>query len=1195
MLNRQTFLFFLQKPKGQSYFIQNGKLNYTNVPTWLKNAPQGWFDSELTFARNAHYWGLNRSFSNSYTFYKDAQDIIRNLLYNNTGVKDSLAFIVNKLNPDNGVYEGYFKGDVDLPHVEDNPVESIKAPVIQGGLQKLIKAYENVYFEIPCDGSIPQNISIQIDGYLFHTVLTYNVVPFTVANTGIIIPMVSYSATGNDIGVIKGEQKYQAFNPASLLPVFQTNQNFTFGSYKSITVTVVGPLLIDGNLNGANLFLYTSFGNKVDLIPTQNVGAGEYNFSQSITLAAGENLFIALTSTGGSPNVNLSSIEIIYDSKLDTTYCYAIKPYDLLKLLLTKICQQASSADFMYNYALQSNLLQQYANLCLTSGQALRNETKAVIKTKLSDFYDSFDAVLSASMGVQADANGNDQLFFERLSYVLDASNVDMNVGEVVDFKLQPAQDLFFDSVSVGYPEQKYDDISGNQEFNTTVKYKAPLTPFTADHKEFKKVSVYRADMFGIESTRRNINSASNTSNNKSDNDVFIINTDLNQTTSTTVIITSLPTSVKSNNNAAPLNQVAYSAVNGTGIASEFSIATVNSQNDTIRYEGTPTTVALIANLTGTYLPNTYAYHSGLGFLGTWHDYSYPQVNVYIQFIKNGSIVDQVQQVLYTGKPFSYSYTGNVNFQFGDSFCINIVPVDPTLSHLYNCFNATASATITMRTTGAIVYGLKRGTYSAISGILNPSTVYNLEDLSPMLMLLNHGDYIRSILFNYIQQSLSYLTTDKNANVSRTLTNGTTIQECTDVPIGSLNSNPLFFPFYLLYKTKVPINFNDVLNNAANGHIQNTFIGINTYGFPMEVKQKPAIDEAQNWKLLLSPQSNLSDILNIEFNALNTVALMALGSYWSYLNPVKWYPYNFVPSAQYNFVHMDQDVQWKQTRHLENPAQYIQRWQQNDTIYLQCLSNGLSPVSINIIDLSTIEGNDLSTGLVIGTFNLSQITDPAVTSPYALFQGGYALASIPFGVYQMVATIGTGSTVTKWKSEPFAVSEKWEDTLLFQYSGTNNKWTTIFTSGFNPQFRIEAKLGKYNTESKFAQFEDQPADIETVNGIPYRTFQLLLGWRTAGIPAWARELLEYILLLETCSIDGVGFTRSNEAKFEEEEFSGWPMSSWRLKVRQAINKFGSSLTTDGSVDDQMLVTYPIDTTLFGDGNNDGTITITDFE
>lgn len=692
--------------------------------------------------------------------------------------------------------------------------------------------------------------------------------------------------------------------------------------------------------------------------------------------------------------------------------------------------------------------------------------------------------------------------------------------------------------------------------------------------------------MFGVEDARKLVNSG--TGNNKSDNDVFFLNTDLSKTDNTSVEINSLASSgnIRSLNNLPPLNQISYSDIQGTGIALNFQIATLNSTNDIIRYNGNGVSIKLLAQISGIYQPTTYAYHTGIGFLGSWYDYSYPQVPVYIRLMKNNTVLDTAYVLLSEQKPFSYSFNASINLVFGDYFYIDITPVDTTQPFLYNCFRATASANMTIQTNSAEIYGLKRGVYDAISGIDNGTTAYNIEDLTPKQMLLNHGDYIRSILWNYTQYSLTYLTTDKNHNLSITK-NGATITECTDVPIGSLNPNLLFLPYYIKYKTKVPVNFKDILDNAANGHIQNSYIGINAYGYPMEVKQKPAIDESQEWKLLCSPKTSIDDILNIQFNAINTVQLMALGAYFSLLNSTKWYPWTLTKSDQYNFIHMDEDVQSEQTAHLLHPAQYIQKWQQNDTIRIQCITTNLAPVTIEIYNIET--------GLLAASFSLPQVTNQAVTSQYALFEGGYALTTLPEGIYQMKAIIGIGATQVMFKSEPMHVAEKWPNTMLFKYTDSRNKWTTIFTTGFAPEFRIEAKLGKFNTESRFSQFENQPADIETVNGIPYRTFILQIGWRSNGVPPWARELLEFILLLETCTVDGLRITRSNEAKFEEEEISGWPMSNWKIKVRQSINKFGVSQTTDGVINDQMLVTYPVNTLLFGDGNTDNTITVTDYQ
>uniref|UniRef100_UPI0026329F9D hypothetical protein n=1 Tax=Hydrotalea sp. TaxID=2881279 RepID=UPI0026329F9D len=98
MLTKELFLFFLQNETGQSYYRdKKGNIFYTNTPTWLPEAPKGWYEQELTFGRNNHYWGLNRTYSQSFTFYSDGAEIIRYLFYANNGVEEKIYLSVLKL------------------------------------------------------------------------------------------------------------------------------------------------------------------------------------------------------------------------------------------------------------------------------------------------------------------------------------------------------------------------------------------------------------------------------------------------------------------------------------------------------------------------------------------------------------------------------------------------------------------------------------------------------------------------------------------------------------------------------------------------------------------------------------------------------------------------------------------------------------------------------------------------------------------------------------------------------------------------------------------------------------------------------------------------------------------------------------------------------------------------------------------
>lgn len=1186
-LTRELFLYFLQNRNGQSYYRDaTGAVRVTNQPAWLPQAPDGWFDQTLSFARNQHYWGMNRSYSQQYTFYKDGADILRNLIYRKTGLKDNLTLVVNKYDDSNDVYEPYYKGELDLQGMDNDVVEGVTTGMLEGGLQKLIKAYENTVFEIPCDGSIVENKLLQIDGYKFNAVFEYHIPEFQLLDKGMVMPAIYTKTTGSDVGIVKGSSFYEGFLPADLFTFFQHNPNLIFSSNRAITgATVRGQIILNSTLTSGNVFIYTSNSQKIDLIPlTTTLTAGTYNVSATIDLAAGENVYLVILSAAGTPTFSASSIFIDFDSKFVDTFTYVIKPLDMLNLIVKRICKEASLPPYNINYTVQSSILQQNENLALTSGMALRNETKAVIKTSLSEFYDAYNVELSASLGRQQTSGQlGELLFVERLGYVLDTSTISMNLGEVANLKISLATDLMFDKVSIGYPEQKYDEQQGNYEFNTTAEFKAPLTPFTTVNKELKLISPYRGDMMGIEWTRTLV-SGSNTTNNKSDNDTFIINTDFSQNSNTDVIITSNPTIIKAPTGAPPIQQIAYSAINGGAIAADFSRETKYSNNDIIRYNnGTPITVTLAGTISGVYngsIKKVPVYNPA-GFVQGFT--TYPQVDVYIQLIKTDVVIAQQQTTLYDTKSFTAFFNETFQLNFGEFFYIAIVPVNPSLPAIYQCFEIkSAVSTITLQTSNASsTYLLKRAVYSATSGLPNADTAYNVEDMTPMRLLQKHGDYIRSCLFNYTGSKLSFLTVSKNHNLTTTIGGITTIENV-DVPISSLNPNLLFYPFYFTFRTKVPVNFNEILETAANGHIQFSFNGTVFYGFPQQVKQKPAIDEVQEWKLLCSPATNIDDILTIDFSGLNTLDLMSYGIAVSYLNPVKFYPLNFTRPAAYNFTHQDQDMFSVQQNGLSFPASYNQKWQKGDTIPFQVITNLLSPVTGYIYDTCNV---------LKGTFSFVQKTDATVVSPFILWEAQYALSGLAEGLYQFKITAGTGGTIAELKSELIDVRTSHPNTLMFEYSDVRNKLQMIFTTGFIGRIRVEGWMFNYDADSNFSQFEDQPADMELINGIPFDLFGLVIGWKSQGVPPYIRKVFERILDIESCKIDGIEFTRSKDAKFEKQEIPGWGMANWAIQIRHRINENSLTVDTAGNVNNQLTVTYNINTKLFGDGNVNSTVQV----
>lgn len=92
---------------------------------------------------------------------------------------------------------------------------------------------------------------------------------------------------------------------------------------------------------------------------------------------------------------------------------------------------------------------------------------------------------------------------------MLDSTNVEISV----------AKDLIFNSIKAGYPNQTYDEINGKEEINSQQNYVIDSVGIV---RELDIMSTYRADAYGIEFLRINLDGKS-TTDSDSDNDVFFV------------------------------------------------------------------------------------------------------------------------------------------------------------------------------------------------------------------------------------------------------------------------------------------------------------------------------------------------------------------------------------------------------------------------------------------------------------------------------------------------------------------------------------------------------------------------------------------------------------------------------------------------------------------------------------------------
>ncbi|WP_315823001.1 hypothetical protein [Paraflavitalea speifideaquila] len=345
--------------------------------------------------------------------------------------------------------------------------------------------------------------------------------------------MVFSTNDGDNINITKGDPSYDDANTPTPPEYVKNSSNFLFSSGQGITITLDGflklkPATDDPNTEYALRWFTDKDRDGFVVNVTDVITEVQVPTNFSITLQPNEKLFLIGFAGFGAVEIMEGNLNITFSSRYKTTETWAITAYDLFKLLVAEINKSGSTGQQILNYQAESRLLSAYKNLVLCSGDALRagNDPSypgpIVIKTSLSDFFDSMNAILCASLGNQQLPELGEVLFFEEREYVFYPSEVTLNIGEVSDLGIDIATDYYWNQLKIGYPNQSYDQRAGKYEYNTTAIYGAPIKSIA---KEVDLVSKYRADSYGIEYTRFNSGGKSTTHNN-SDNSVFILNID---------------------------------------------------------------------------------------------------------------------------------------------------------------------------------------------------------------------------------------------------------------------------------------------------------------------------------------------------------------------------------------------------------------------------------------------------------------------------------------------------------------------------------------------------------------------------------------------------------------------------------------------------------------------------------------------
>lgn len=461
---------------------------------------------------------------------------------------------------------------------------------------------------------------------------------------------------------------------------------------------------------------------------------------------------------------------------------------------------------------------------------------------------------------------------------------------------------------------------------------------------------------------------------------------------------------------------------------------------------------------------------------------------------------------------------------------------------------------------------------------LHPETLYNIEQTSPLRMLRKHDNILMSFLENQRGKVIKFNGAEVNANLV-TKKGSVIYNEGANINVNDLSPN-LFHWFILNFETLVPGTFNDIMTGISNdGYITVTFKGITIYLLPIGTMScKPATDEAQQWKLLISAKTVFTDLIKIfsKGTFLNTGNNMV---YFSDKNPLQFVSYNYTPPAQYHFLDIYDD--WEKNRYKSWIAtpDYGQPWQKSDIICIQAITAGVSDFQIKMYSVLT--------GLLVDIFPFTVPAGSLVALPNILQECRINLSTYPEGQYWMVP-FANGSIIGI--AEKIWLKEDWPKTFLFEYGGSKDEIDFYFSTGIPMAVRLQAKFYPWDPDSEADVYEDEEGDFQITRGLPMKSRALTFGNDDSFIPEWAVLKINEITLLDNVRIEGQKYTRNTKSKMEKvDNGPGFPNYMYKMEVVLTENSKGKIFATPGD-DGKHTTAYVLDAIAFG--QNAGVINVT---
>lgn len=544
------------------YVTSLGAVSATTTKTELPQAPKGWEELELKWERGFTLHGVFTNYTSPLNFVLDGAKILRYYYYN-AGVDANLELFIEKHTNlvSTWGYATYYIGDIDFSRFQDAK-DFVTISIMDSGFIKNLKAKEESTLEIPVatngdkifvmmDGidlganaqftSLDQprydtgtmdsvseaNGALSIIRKVFPTLLFYGELQ-GYGNGDIYCKGNDYLGTNKTPAVTNNTGTFDvAVSPYFILQ--NTSQTIaydinlvgllTMASVNNSTGDIITPQIRVWNVLNLVVVSSSVIGTGTSLNPNFGVYQGQQiGVNATVTVNPNEYIYIVVehshtNSLTMDSNMHFYSFELSINwlNKIRTTY---------IPVLPMQTVGDAIIANIDSTYTLNSQpMIDKEDDYFLTSGDAIRGLADSQLKTTFNDFYKAMDNMFMT--GFYYDKSTLDCYIDYRVN-CYDTGTLTMSLGEVAKMNVAPLTQEMFNKLKIGYKPYSYDEINGKEEFNTEYEFQSPITRVTT---EKNLVSSYRADMYGIELTRANLDDKIQADSDM-DNDIFWIHVD---------------------------------------------------------------------------------------------------------------------------------------------------------------------------------------------------------------------------------------------------------------------------------------------------------------------------------------------------------------------------------------------------------------------------------------------------------------------------------------------------------------------------------------------------------------------------------------------------------------------------------------------------------------------------------------------